>query len=88
MGSPHRASEYGRLSDAIKNMASVELGISSVDETLHDLSGADRFEVELGTESFIRQWNMYNFTVKTFHEQRLVSSLRPPDVRTNLVSVS
>lgn len=66
-------------------MAGVELGIPSTDETLHDLSGADRFEVELGKRSFLQQWENYNFFVKTFHEQLLILSAKPADTKPNLV---
>lgn len=67
-------------------MAGVELGVPSADETLQDLSGADRFEVELGKESFIKQWENCNFIVKTFHEQLPVPSSKPPDTKADLAS--
>jgi protein SERAC1 len=81
IASPHRASEHGKLSDAVRSMASLTLQVNASDPMLLDLTGANGFELELGREAFIRMWNDYNFKVKTFQE-RLPLKLKTPEAKT------
>jgi hypothetical protein len=68
LGTPHRGS--GKLADigeVFRRTAAALLCVDSNALILRAL-GADSPEVELGRESFITQWRVYNFSVKTFQE--------------------
>ncbi|KAK4203176.1 hypothetical protein QBC40DRAFT_219804 [Triangularia verruculosa] len=68
LGSPHRATEYSSLGGAVASMASEMLSVDIDDPVLSQLCGANSVELELGRQTFIRQWNEYNFRVQTFQE--------------------
>ncbi|KAK4177158.1 hypothetical protein QBC36DRAFT_372366 [Triangularia setosa] len=73
MGSPHRATEHSSLGGAVTSMASVTLSVDPDDPVLPQLCGGNNVEIELGRQTFIRQWNEYNFRVKTFQESVIPS---------------
>ncbi|CAK7210276.1 hypothetical protein SBRCBS47491_000722 [Sporothrix bragantina] len=68
LGSPHRDSQYGTLTEAVKHLAGLSLGVSPQDAVLQDLCGANTPTLESGRRNFVRLWNDYNFRVRTFHE--------------------
>ena len=74
MGCPHRDSERGSLSDAIRSMAGAMLRVDSEDMVLQDLCGVNSALPNLGRQSFIRLWNDYNFRVLTYHENAPIQS--------------
>ena len=88
---PHRASEHGKLSDAIRSMAGITLKIDPDDQVLQELTGANGFEIELCRGAFVRIWNDYNFKVKTFQEQHSMDPQTgdtPNDLFTRIYSSS
>lgn len=78
MGSPHRSSEHARLGDAVRSMANLTLRVDADDVVLQELTGSTSVELEIGRREFIRQWNDYNFKVKSFQES-MASSLSRAD---------
>ncbi|KAK0716708.1 hypothetical protein B0T21DRAFT_65907 [Apiosordaria backusii] len=73
LGCPHRATEHSSLGGAVNNMASVTLSVEPDDPVLPQLCGGNSVEVEQGRQTFIRQWNEFNFRVKTFQESVIPS---------------
>ncbi|SPN99221.1 uncharacterized protein DNG_02258 [Cephalotrichum gorgonifer] len=67
---PHRATEHGKLAEALRSMASVCLDVPPADYVLQHLTGSTGFEVEVGREAFVRMWNDWNFGVRCFREGR------------------
>ena len=68
LGTPHRGSAtLANAGDVFRQAASVLLRVDSNATILRAL-GADSPELELGRESFITQWRVRNFAVKTFQE--------------------
>ncbi|TPX07735.1 uncharacterized protein E0L32_010631 [Thyridium curvatum] len=76
IGCPHRDSQYGKLSHAVRNMASTTLKVAADDAVLRDLSGAVSANLNLNRLAFLRLWNNYNFRVKTFHEKVAIDAQR------------
>ncbi|KAH8881365.1 hypothetical protein GQ53DRAFT_773323 [Thozetella sp. PMI_491] len=72
MACPQRASENSKLSEAVRNMASITLKVEADDIGLKELSGSKSIELELGRQAFVRIWNDYNFKVKTYQESLAV----------------
>ncbi|VBB81412.1 Putative protein of unknown function [Podospora comata] len=73
LASPHRATEHASLGDAVASMGSVTLSVDPDDPVLPQLCGGSSAQIELGRQSFIRQWNEFNFRVKTFQESVIPS---------------
>ncbi|KAK0669940.1 hypothetical protein QBC41DRAFT_302068 [Cercophora samala] len=73
LASPHRATEHASLGDSVISMASVTLSVDQGDPVLPQLCGGNSVDIELGRQTFIRQWNEYNFCVKTFQESVIPS---------------
>jgi hypothetical protein len=68
LGTPHRGSaDLASLSEVVRKVASTVLRVDSNATILRSL-GVDSPELELGRESFITQWRVYDFRVKTFQE--------------------
>jgi len=75
LGTPHRGSaEFAALGDLFRRIGSVMLRMDSNASILRAL-GSDSPELELSRESFISQWNRYNFRVKTFQEALGITAL-------------
>jgi len=55
------------LGDVVRKVASTILRVDTNPVILRAL-GVDSPELELCRESFIKQWRVYNFRVKTFQE--------------------
>jgi hypothetical protein len=55
------------LGETVRKVASAVLRVDSNVTILRSL-GVDSPELELGGESFVTQWRVYNFRVKTFQE--------------------
>ena len=68
LGTPHRGSaELAALGQVVRWIAGCVLRFDSNEIILRALS-VDGPELELARESFITQWRLYGFRVKTFHE--------------------
>jgi hypothetical protein len=68
MGTPHRGSPgYAGLGELARKVASTVLRVDSNVSILRAL-GLDSPELELSRGSFLQQWRLYNFQVKTFQE--------------------
>ena len=68
LGTPHRGSaDLAALGDVVRRVASTILRFDTNAVILRAL-GLDSPELELCRESFITQWRVYNFRVKTFQE--------------------
>lgn len=68
MGTPHRGSAgYASLGELTRKIASTVLRVDSNMAILRTL-GLDSPELELSRGSFLQQWRIYNFHVKTFQE--------------------
>lgn len=67
------------------SMGSVTLSVDPDDPVLPQLCGGSSAEIELGRQSFIRQWNEFNFRVKTFQES-VIPSFADADERAAAVS--
>lgn len=68
MGTPHRGSAgYASLGELTRKIASTVLRVDSNMAILRAL-GLDSPELELSRGSFLQQWRIYNFQVKTFQE--------------------
>lgn len=75
LGTPHRGSPgMASLGEVVRKVAGNILRVDSNASILRAL-GVDSPELELCRESFITQWRVYNFTVKTFQEATGVSGL-------------
>ncbi|ORY68335.1 uncharacterized protein BCR38DRAFT_406269 [Pseudomassariella vexata] len=63
------------LSQVVKSMASVTLGVDTKDPVLARLSGADSANLEFGRRAFLRLSNDFNFKIKAFRDTRTMRSL-------------
>ena len=74
LGTPHRGSEnFANVGELARRIVSV-LGADTSPVLLRAL-GIDSPELELGRESFVRQWRQRNFAVKTFQEDRALAGV-------------
>jgi hypothetical protein len=62
------------LGDVVRRVASAVLRVDSNESILRAL-GTDSPELELCRESFITQWRVYDFAVKTFQESTGISGV-------------
>lgn len=75
LGTPHRGSAgYAGLGEMARKVASTVLRVDSNAAIIRAL-GLDSPELELSRESFIEQWRIYNFQVKTFQESLAPSGM-------------
>jgi len=75
LGTPHRGSaDMVALGDVVRRIASIILRFDTNPAILRAL-GLDSPELELCQESFITQWRVYDFRVKTFQEALSMSGV-------------
>jgi hypothetical protein len=75
LGTPHRGSaEMAALGDVVRKVAGTIIRADTNSTILRAL-GLDSPELELCRESFISQWRIYDFRVKTFQEAFGISGL-------------
>jgi hypothetical protein len=75
LGTPHRGSaDVAALGDIVRRVASTILRVDTNAVILRAL-GFDSPELELCRESFITQWRVYEFWVKTFQEALSMTSV-------------
>lgn len=69
LGTPHRGSNMAGLGEIAKDVAAVALRFDTNSDILGALS-VDSPQLDVCRRSFVRQWNKYNFQVKTFQESK------------------
>lgn len=75
LGTPHRGSaDLANLADIVRKM--VGFCLFNTNPVLLRTLGVDSPELELGRESFMKQWRLQNFAGKTFQEALPATSVK------------